>query len=100
MFEKTREKIKVGQLVDRLNNNALGTLTKNSGVPKGEDYEEEYIELSQGQIASAKILLDKSLPNLQAVVLTGEDGGPVQLEHLTEDQLDAKIDALKEDSNE
>lgn len=36
------------------------------------------IELSAQQVASIKILLDKVVPNLQAVALTGENGGPIE----------------------
>ena len=36
------------------------------------------LELSATQIAAAKILLSKTLPDLSSVELTGADGGPVQ----------------------
>ena len=35
-------------------------------------------EMSPTQIQAAKILLAKSLPDLQSIELTGGDGGPVQ----------------------
>ena len=34
-------------------------------------------EMSATQIAAAKILLGKSIPDLQSVEMTGPDGGPV-----------------------
>ena len=36
-------------------------------------------EMSQSQIAAARILLGKTIPDLQSVELTGQDGGPVQV---------------------
>ena len=36
-------------------------------------------EMTPSQIQAARILLDKTIPNLQSVEMTGEGGGPVQL---------------------
>jgi hypothetical protein len=36
------------------------------------------IELTAVQVSSIKILLGKSLPDLKAMELTGEEGGPVE----------------------
>lgn len=90
LFKRTREKIKVAQLVDRLENNALGTLKKNSGKVKGEDYEEEYIEMTTGQLRSAEILLNKTMPNLQTTELSGPEGGAIQTEAITRTIVDPK----------
>ncbi len=49
--EEIRNKIKVSQLITRLQNNVLGGLKK---------------EMTTGQIAAARILLDKAVPNLQS----------------------------------
>jgi flagellar biosynthesis/type III secretory pathway M-ring protein FliF/YscJ len=57
-----REKIKASQLVNRLTDHAFGE-----------------IELSTSQIRAIEILLNKSVPNLSNVALTGEDGGPVEI---------------------
>lgn len=55
--EKTREKIRVAQIVNRLN-----------------DFVDGKVEMSAGQVTAAKILLDKTLPNLsQADVTTHEE---------------------------
>jgi len=62
LYRKTREKIQTTQLVNRLQDNGLGK--------KG-------VDLTQGQIASIKILLDKSLPSLQSTELTGDPDKPV-----------------------
>lgn len=64
--EDVRRKIQASQLINRLQDNALGKLNP---------------ELSTGQIQSAKILLDKSVSNAPTE-LTGKDGGPVQLQEV------------------
>lgn len=68
LFKKTREKIQISQLVTRLENNALGKLKSPQGEP---------IEMTQGQIASARIVVDKAMPNLSAIVLSGDEENPV-----------------------
>lgn len=50
--EKTRNKIRVSQLLNRLQKNALGEIEP---------------ELSQGQIRSIEAALDRALPKLSAV---------------------------------
>jgi len=54
-FEKTRAKIRTTQLVNRLEKHALG-----------EKIGKKVVELSTTQVAAIKILLDKSVPNLQS----------------------------------
>jgi len=56
--ERTRHSIKVTQLKNRLEQNALGTL---------KDHKGELTELTNGQIKSATALLDKALPSLQSI---------------------------------
>lgn len=51
---RTREKIQTSQLINRLEQNALGE-----------------IELTSGQIKSIEVLLKKTLPDLQAVTIEG-----------------------------
>ena len=55
--ENVRAAIKTSQLKNRLEANALGTLTKTV------DGKKESIELSTGQIKSAEILLNRTLPS-------------------------------------
>ena len=55
--ENVRAAIKTSQLKNRLEANALGTLTKTV------DGKKELIELSTGQIKSAEILLNRTLPS-------------------------------------
>lgn len=59
-----RDKIQATQLINRLENHALGE-----------------VELSQTQIKAIEILLKKSLPDLSSVELSGKDGGPIEMEH-------------------
>lgn len=53
--ERTRLKIKTSQLINRLNNHALGE-----------------IEMTASQIRAAEILLNKTLPNLAAMQVTAD----------------------------
>ena len=57
---KTREKIQISQLVNRLMDNALGK-----------------VEMTSQQVRSAEILLRKSLPDLSSIEHAGPGGGPV-----------------------
>jgi len=90
LHEKTRAKIQTTQLVKRLSHHVLGT----------KDDNDRLVELSTSQVAAAKVLIDKSLPSLQAVELTGQGGGPVQYTDLTSEQLDARIAELNGDSTD
>ena len=56
-----REKIKTSMLLNRLQDNALGT-----------------IELTSSQIKSIEILLRKTIPDLKAIEYSGVDGAPIQ----------------------
>lgn len=58
-FDKTRAKIQATQIVNRLNKHILGTL-----------------KLESTQIQAARILLDKSLPNLQATTHSTDPHSP------------------------
>ena len=62
--QRTREKIQASQLINRLTNHALGDL-----------------EMSATQVNAAKILLNKILPDLKAMEMTGTDGNPINLNH-------------------
>lgn len=61
--ESCREKIQTSQLINRLQESAMGE-----------------IELTNNQLASIKILLSKTLPDLSSTSHTGEDGGPMKME--------------------
>lgn len=67
-----RTKIQTTQLVKRLQDNALGN-----------------VEMTQAQIQSAKILLDKTLPNLANVTLGGDPDKPVK--HVVEHTFKSSI---------
>ena len=89
-FEKSRAKIQTTQLVKRLSNHALGT----------EDDQGNPVKLDASQVTAIRVLLDKTIPNLQAITLTGKDDGPVQIESLTDTQIDERLAELNEDSTE
>ncbi len=78
-----REKIQTSVLVNRLQDNAIGTLTNQvTGKPT---------EMTQGQIASAKILLSKMIPDLKAIEMTGDVDVSIKskLQDLTTEELKA-----------
>ena len=62
----TRDKIKVTQLVNRLQAAALGTIDPNTGKP---------LEMTPGQMKAAEVLLKKALPDLSCIEQhnTGEE---------------------------
>lgn len=60
--QKTRDKIRASQLINRLTKHALG--------------DDEI--MSTSQVNAAKALLNKVLPDLKAMEHTGEGGGPMQ----------------------
>lgn len=62
LSENTRARIQTSMLVERLHSHVLGKC-----------------ELSQTQITAIRILLDRTLPTLQAVEHTGAGGEPLQV---------------------
>ena len=66
-FKKTREKIRTTQLVKRLECYALGEKD-----PAGNE-----VDLEPARIRAIEVLLNKTLPNLQATELSGPDGKPI-----------------------
>jgi len=73
--DDVRAKIQASQLVNVLQNHALG-------LSDG--------KFSQTRLKAIEILLRKSVPDLSAVTLTGEDGGPVQVEKIIREVCDPK----------
>ena len=64
--DDVRAKIQASQLINVLQNHALGVTE----------------ELSQSRLKAIEILLRKSLPDLSSVQVSGEGGGPVQFEQI------------------
>lgn len=62
--EEVRAKIQASQIINRLQKAFAGE-----------------IELTPVQVSVGKLLLDKALPNLQAVELTGDAENPVEHKH-------------------
>ena len=67
LIEEARGKIQTTQLINRLQNNGLGTLDK---------------ELSPSQVRSIEILLRKTVSDLSAVTLTGDPENPVVISRI------------------
>ena len=61
--DEVRAKIQVGNILNRVQKHLEGE-----------------IELSATQIKAAEILLRKSLPDLSSIEVTGDGGGPVQVD--------------------
>lgn len=59
--QRTREKIKTSQLINRLTSFAEGK-----------------IELSPSQVRAIEVLLKKTIPDLAAIQLSGPEDGPIQ----------------------
>lgn len=64
LIEEARKKIQTTQLINRLQNHIDGE-----------------VELSQTQISAVNILLKKSLPDLQAITLAGEEDRPLEVRY-------------------
>ena len=64
--DTVRAKIQASQLINVLQNHALG----------------ETEELSASRLKAIEILLRKSVPDLSSVEMSGEGGGPVQFEQI------------------
>jgi len=60
--DETRAKIQASQLLNRLQNHALGE-----------------VEMTPTQIRATEVLLKKTLPDLTSVEMTGDDGGPMKM---------------------
>jgi hypothetical protein len=59
--EDTRSKIQAAQIINRLNDHINGK-----------------VSLDVSQVSAAKVLLNKVLPDLKAVELMGQGGGPIK----------------------
>ena len=71
--EQTRKRIKVMVIVKRLTDHI----------------ESEKPLMDASQVSAAKALLHKCLPDLRAIELTGENGGPVQVQKVERVVIDA-----------
>lgn len=61
--DEIRAKIQVSQLINRVNAYAMGELSDE--------------EVSPNRLNAIKLLLNKTLPDLSSVEMTGEGGGPL-----------------------
>lgn len=69
--DDVRKKIQASQLLNRLTDHAFGE-----------------VELSQSQIKAIEILLKKSLPDLSAVTIAGDDDNPLRIESIVRKIID------------
>ena len=72
--DDVRTKIQASQLINVLQNHALGI-----GA-----------EVSASRIKAIEVLLRKSIPDLQSVELTGPEDGPVQIQMIKRVVVDSK----------
>ena len=72
--DDVRKKIQAGQLIKVLQDHAL----------TGEG------EFSMSRMKAIEILLRKSMPDLQSVAITGENGGPVEIVEIRRVVIDPK----------
>lgn len=96
--EQTRAAIKTTQLVKRLQSFALGELEAVS--PDGED--PKPVEIDGLRLKAIEILLRKSLPDLSAVQLSGDEENPVTIRDVgtASQKLANLIDTIAERSRE
>jgi hypothetical protein len=64
--DETRAKIQTSQLLNRLNDHVFGK-------------DEKPVEVSATQMKAIEILLRKTLPDLSAVTVAGDEDSPVEL---------------------
>lgn len=65
--DDVRAKIQTSQLVNRLENHALGK-----------------VDLSQTQIKAIEVLIRKTLPDLSAVTLQGDEDNPIAIKEIVQ----------------
>lgn len=74
--DDVKAKIQASQLINRLTDHALSS--------------EPIMDASQ--VNAAKILLNKVIPDIKAVELTGKDGDPVEISQIVRKIVDPKPD--------
>ena len=72
--DATREKIQVGNLINRVQKFAMGELNDE--------------DISPNRLNAIKLLLSKSLPDLQSIELTGDADKPVVLQTIVRTIVD------------
>lgn len=72
-IQSVRDKIRTTQLINRLQDHALGGC-----------------EMTKTQVSAAVALIRKTVPDLSVQQLTGEDGGPVQIQQVERRIVDPK----------
>jgi hypothetical protein len=75
----TRDKIKAGVIIDRLEKHVLA---------------KEPI-MTDGQVSAARVLLNKVLPDLKAMQVTGKDDGPIGIEVSPSEKLKSYLGSVR-----
>jgi hypothetical protein len=70
MVQKWRDSVSVGMIRERLDKQALGILKKKNGQPH---------EMSRAEIAAARILLDRCIPTVSSMEISGPNQGPIEM---------------------
>lgn len=78
LIEEARRKIRTTQLINRLQNHALGK-----------------VDMTKSQVTATGILLRKSLPDLVSTELTGRGGGPIETRDMSLFELARRIVASR-----
>jgi hypothetical protein len=73
LTERWREKIRLSQIINRLDQCAVGE-----------------IDMTPSQLKAADMLLKKLVPDLNRTEVSGPDGGPVQVQAVTRRIVDAR----------
>jgi hypothetical protein len=68
--QKARERIAADRLLKKL-----------------QDHVDGQLEMTQTQLKAAEILLRKCLPDMKAIEITGEDGGPIVTRIIPDEEL-------------
>mgnify|MGYP003632541705 FL=1 len=68
VHDKVRQAIKIKAIANRLESNALGTLTNPQGQP---------IEMTAGQLKASELLLKKTLPDLSSQEINAGEGSAI-----------------------
>src|SRR5947207_1423659 len=71
--EETRARIQAAKLIDRLHGHVMGD-----------------VDLTAAQVQSARVLLNKSLPDLSNVTLSGDPDNPLQIQRVERTIVDPK----------
>ncbi len=94
--ERTRAKIQTSQLVNRLECFAFGVPAPAAAALSDDA---PPVVLDAGQLRAIEILLRKTLPDLAAITISGDEQNPLHVMQSPSDKLIALLDAKASDAN-